>query len=63
MLILKIETDHIAVRTSSYHGINHQSKEIKVHGLYYIIENADAEDGVLIVGDVFDSGCSIDALI
>lgn len=59
----KIETDHIAVRTSSYYGINEQSKEIKVHGLHYIIENANASDGLLIVDDVFDSGRSIEALI
>jgi hypoxanthine phosphoribosyltransferase len=59
----EVETDHIAVRTSSYYGINQQSKEIKVHGLHYIIENANADDGLLIVDDVFDSGRSIDALI
>lgn len=59
----KVETDHIAVRTSSYYGINQQSKEIKVHGLHYIIENANAEDGLLIVDDVFDSGRSVAALI
>ncbi|MFD2166744.1 phosphoribosyltransferase [Thalassotalea euphylliae] len=59
----KVETDHIAVRTSSYYGINQQSKEIKVHGLHYIIENANTEDSLLIVDDVFDSGRSIDALI
>ncbi|QDP01337.1 phosphoribosyltransferase [Thalassotalea sp. PS06] len=59
----QVETDHIAVRTSSYYGINKQSKEIKVHGLHYLIENANAEDGLLIVDDVFDSGRSIDALI
>lgn len=59
----KIDTDHIAVRTSSYYGINKQSKEIKVHGLHYIIENANADDGLLIVDDVFDSGRSIKALI
>jgi hypoxanthine phosphoribosyltransferase len=59
----KVETDHIAVRTSSYYGINQQSKEIKVHGLHYIIENANAGDGLLIVDDVFDSGRSIEALI
>ena len=58
-----VETDHIAVRTSSYYGINQQSKEIKVHGLHYIIENANATDGLLIVDDVFDSGRSIEALI
>ena len=59
----KVDTDHIAVRTSSYYGINQQSKEIKVHGLHYIIENANHDDKLLIVDDVFDSGRSIDALI
>jgi uncharacterized protein len=61
----KVETDHIAVRTSSYYGIgtDKQDKNIKVHGLHYIIENANANDGLLIVDDVFDSGRSIHALI
>ncbi|ABV35522.1 hypoxanthine-guanine phosphoribosyltransferase [Shewanella sediminis HAW-EB3] len=58
----EIETDHIAVRTSSYYGINQQSKQIKVHGLHYIVENANADDGLLIVDDVFDSGRSVHAL-
>ena len=31
--------------------------------MHYIIENANASDGLLIVDDVFDSGRSIDALI
>ncbi len=56
-------TDHIAVRTSSYYGINQQSKEIRVHGLHYLVENANADDKLLIVDDVFDSGRSVDALI
>jgi uncharacterized protein len=59
----KIATDHISVRTSSYYGINQQAKEIRVHGLHYLIENANAEDRLLIVDDVFDSGRSVDALI
>lgn len=59
----KVETDHIAVRTSSYYGIGQQSKEIKVHGLHYLIENANADDSLLIVDDVFDTGRSIEALI
>lgn len=58
----EVETDHIAVRTSSYYGINQQSKKIKVHGLHYIIENANADDSLLIVDDVFDSGRSVHAL-
>ena len=28
-----VETDHIAIRTSSYYGINQQDKEVRVHGL------------------------------
>lgn len=58
-----IETDHISVRTSSYYGIEQQSKTIRVHGLHYLIENANASDKLLIVDDVFDSGRSVDALI
>ena len=59
----EVHTDHIAVRTSSYYGINKQHKEIKVHGLHYLIDNANADDSLLIVDDVFDSGRSIDALM
>ena len=58
-----IETDHISVRTSSYYGINKQAKKIRVHGLHYLIENANADDTLLIVDDVFDSGRSVEALI
>ncbi len=58
-----VETDHIAIRTSSYYGIDQQSKEIRVHGLHYIIENVNAEDELLIVDDVFDSGRSIRAVL
>ncbi|QBY06001.1 hypoxanthine phosphoribosyltransferase [Thalassotalea sp. HSM 43] len=59
----KVDTDHIAVRTSSYYGINQQAKEIRVHGLHYLVENANADDSLLIVDDVFDSGRSVVALI
>lgn len=59
----EVSTDHISVRTSSYYGIGKQSRDIKVHGLHYLLENANADDGLLIVDDVFDSGRSVDALI
>ncbi len=58
-----VPTDHIAIRTSSYTGIAEQSDEIRVHGLHYIIENMNAEDSLLIVDDVFDSGRSVQAII
>ncbi len=56
------KADHIAVRTSSYHGME-QQKVVKVHGLEYLIENLDAEDSLLLVDDVFDSGRSLHAII
>lgn len=56
-------SDHIAIRTSSYDGIEDQRSEVRVHGLHYIIENVNAEDTLLIVDDVFDSGRSIQAVI
>ncbi len=59
----EVSTDHISVRTSSYTGINQQSREIRVHGLHYLIENANSNDTLLIVDDVFDSGRSVEALI
>ena len=58
-----VETDHIAIRTSSYTAIGEQSNTIRVHGLHYIIENVNEEDSLLIVDDVFDSGRSIKAIL
>ena len=51
------------MRTSSYYGIGKQGKTIKVHGLHYIIEKANAGDGLLIVDDDFDSGRSVGAFV
>lgn len=58
----KVHTDHIAIRTSSYIGMQ-QQKEVRVHGLEYIVNNINAEDHLLLVDDVFDSGRSIAAII
>lgn len=57
------ESDHIAIRTSSYIGINNQSKEVRVHGIDYLISHMNAEDSLLLVDDVFDSGRSIKAIL
>ena len=56
-------TDHIAVRTSSYTGIGEQASTVRVHGLHYIIEHAQASSALLLVDDVFDSGRSFKALL
>lgn len=60
---LGVRSDHIAVRTSAYLGIGERAKTIRVHGLHYIIDEADADDSLLVVDDVFDSGHSIEALL
>ncbi|MFC2145914.1 phosphoribosyltransferase [Acidobacteriota bacterium] len=58
-----IKTDHIAIRTSYYTGINRTGEQIRVHGLGYIVKNTNAEDTLLIVDDVYDSGLSVQALL
>lgn len=58
-----IETDHIAIRTSAYEGINQRHKQIRVHGLDYIVNNINSQDALLIVDDVYDSGLSVKAVI
>ncbi len=58
-----IHTDHIAIRTSSYEGIEQQSKTVKVHAIDYLVSRLSAEDELLIVDDVFDSGHSLEAVI
>jgi len=58
-----LKTDHIAIRTSSYCGINKRNKRIRVHGLEYVLRHANWNDGLLIVDDVWDNGNSIKTLI
>jgi hypothetical protein len=60
---LRVKTDHISIRTSSYYGIDKQKKRVRVHGLEYVTRQANWDDELLIVDDVFDSGNSIKAII
>ncbi|MGI9220016.1 MAG: phosphoribosyltransferase [Woeseiaceae bacterium] len=57
-----VESDHIAIRTSSYIGIDDRGA-VAVHGLNYIIKKICHDDRVLIVDDVFDTGNTIVAVI
>ena len=61
--VFGVESDHIAIRTSSYTGIGERSKKVKVHGLTYLIKRLESEDSLLIVDDVHDSGMSINQTI
>src|SRR5271155_3000263 len=58
-----IEVDHIAIRTSSYTGIDNQTKTVRVHAVDYLVSRLSADDELLLVDDVFDSGRSLDAVI
>ena len=58
-----IHADHIAIRTSSYSGIDAQRKTVRVHATDYLVSRLSAEDELLIVDDVFDSGHSFEAVI
>lgn len=57
------QSDHIAIRTSSYSGIGQRSDDIRIHDLTYLLKNINYDDPLLIVDDVFDTGRTIDALI
>ena len=58
-----IHVDHIAIRTSSYTGIDKQAKSVRVHAIDYLVSRLPAEDQLLLVDDVFDSGRSLEAAI
>jgi hypoxanthine phosphoribosyltransferase len=58
-----IQTNHISVRTSSYTGIEERATNIKVHGLAYVVKNISADDHLLIVDDVHDTGLSVMQII
>lgn len=59
----KIETDHIAIRTSKYTGIDQAvpAGEVIVHNLGYLIDNCFKGANILLVDDVWDSGHTIEA--
>ncbi|MBA4049178.1 MAG: hypoxanthine phosphoribosyltransferase [Sphingomonas sp.] len=58
-----VECDHIAVRTSSYTGIDQQDAHVRVFALGYLIDTLGPDDRLLVIDDVFDSGRSIDAFL
>jgi uncharacterized protein len=58
-----IHTDHIAIRTSFYAGIDSEHRSVRVHATDYLVSRLEAEDELLLVDDVFDSGRSLEAVI
>lgn len=58
-----VKTDHIAIRTSSYDNLSRIESPVRVHGLSYMTRAMNAEDSLLIVDDVFDTGLSLKAIL
>jgi hypoxanthine phosphoribosyltransferase len=58
-----VDADHIAIRTSSYSGIDRQDKQVRVFALGYLVDTLSPDDRLLVIDDVFDSGKSIEAFL
>ena len=61
--VLGVPSDHIAIRTSHYKGIDLRDSQVQVYGLNYVIKQVESEDSLLIVDDVHDTGISIQKII
>ena len=60
---LGIPSDHVAIRTSYYSGIDETKDSVQVYGLNYVIRQLQSEDRLLIVDDVHDTGLSIKQIV
>ncbi|BCI69441.1 hypoxanthine phosphoribosyltransferase [Sphingomonas paucimobilis] len=58
-----LQSDHIAIRTASYTGIDQQEPQVRIYGLGHLVDVLNPEDRLLLIDDVFDSGRSIRALL
>lgn len=54
--------DHMPVRTSSYDGIGQRNREVKAFGMDCLPPLADC-GRILLVDDVFDTGCSLQHIV
>jgi len=61
--LLGCAANHFAIRTSAYSAIDVAEKEVQVLGLQHVVDTINAEDRLLIIDDIFDSGRSIEAII
>ena len=61
--VLGVKSDHVAIRTSYYSGIDAKKDSVQVYGLNYVIRKLESEDRLLIVDDVHDTGNSISQII
>lgn len=61
--VLGVTADHTAIRTRSYTGIGERQDKVEVDGLDYLITRLGADDALLLVDDVHDSGLSLQQVI
>lgn len=54
---------HMAIKASSYTGIDQQKGQVLVEGLDQVFDRVSAEDQLLIIDDVFDSGQTISSIL
>jgi len=54
---------HTAIKTQSYRGMQRGAEGVEVKGLEHVIDVVEAEDRMLIVDDVFDTGHTMAALL
>lgn len=66
---LDCPTNHFAIRTASYGARTtsfdgtEELPKVRVYGLQHVVDVMNAEDSLLIIDDIFDSGRSVDAII
>ncbi|MBI2992710.1 MAG: hypoxanthine phosphoribosyltransferase [Gammaproteobacteria bacterium] len=58
-----IRADHIAIKASSYTGIDQRSRTVEVAGLEPLLERVRGEHALLLVDDVFDTGLTLQAIV
>jgi hypoxanthine phosphoribosyltransferase len=58
-----LSCDHLAIRTSSYTDIDQQDPHVRVHAVDYLVSRLTAQDHLLLIDDIFDSGRSLEAVL
>lgn len=58
-----VPTDHIAIRTSVYEGVEKMGTKVQIHNLDYCIDKINSKDRLVIVDDVFDTGITMASVL